>query len=118
MAMLKVNGADLPAPSAMKVSIFDVSAKAERTASGRAVIDRIAEKRKVELKWAYLTGNQLNGLLTAVGTGAFFSLTYPDPATGAARTMTCACKEREMGVLMMVDGEPVWKNVEMTLEER
>ena len=118
MAILAVDGTNLPAPSAMKISILEVSAKAERTASGRAVIDRIAEKRRIELKWAYLTGSNLSALLSAVGTDAFFSLTYPDPVTAAARTMVCACTDRQMGVLRMIDGAPVWTDVEMTLEER
>ena len=116
--MLTVNGASLPAPSAMKISIFNVGAQSARTASGLAVVDRIGVKRKIEMKWAHLSATDMQTLLTAVGAGAFMSATYPDPATGAARTMQCYCEERKTGMLRMKDGVPVWTDAELTLIER
>ena len=116
--MLTMNGAQISAPSAMKISIFNVAAQAGRTASGCAVIDRIGVKRRLELKWAHLNATSLQTLLTAVGSDGFFNVTYPDPATGAARTMSCSCEERAAGVLRMIDGSPVWTDVALTLIER
>ena len=60
----------------------------------------------------------VRSLLTAVGSDAFFSVTYPDPATGAARTMQCCCEERKTGILRMADGAPVWVDAGFTLIER
>lgn len=116
--MLTVNGANLPAPSAMKVSIFNVGAQAGRTASGRAVVDRVGVKRKIELKWAHLGASDMQSLLAAIGSDTFFSAVYPDPATGAARTMQCYCEEKKTGILRMADGAPVWIDAELTLIER
>lgn len=116
--MLTVNGAALPAPSAMKVSLFNVVTQAARTASGCAVVDRIGVKRKLELKWTHLNAAGMQSLLAATGSDTFFSAVYPDPATGAARTMQCYCEERKAGVLRMDGGSPVWTNIELTLVER
>lgn len=118
MAVLKVNGAEMPAPSSMKINIFDVSAAADRSASGRMIIDRVGTKRKLELRWSHLTVDQLSALLTAVGEKTFFTAAYPDPQTGAERSMTCYCGDRAAGVLRMDDGKPVWTDVEMNWIER
>ena len=118
MAVLTVNGAEMPSPSELKVEIFDVGASGERSASGRLVVDRVAVKRRLRLKWAFLTPAQLGLLLGAVGQAAFFEVACPDPETGGAREMECACGERTAGVLMIRDDQPVWTNVEMEWLER
>lgn len=118
MAILSVNGVNMPSPSAMKVNIFDVSSSADRNASGYAVIDRVGVKRKLEMTWAHLTAQQLSSLLTAVGTNTFFTAQYPDPQTGTSRSMTCYCGDRAMGVLRMQNGVPVWTDVQMNWIER
>lgn len=118
MAVLKVNGVAVPAPSAMKINIFDVSASADRSASGRVVIDRVGTKRKLELRWAHLAAEQLAGLLSAVGESVFFTAEYPDPQTGGPRSMTCYCGDRATGVLRLEAGTPVWTDVEMNWIER
>ena len=117
MAVLKINRAEAPAPASMKVALFDVGASGGRNAAGGAVMDRVAVKRRLELKWARLSGTALSNLLQAVGSG-FFSASYPDPATGQERTMQCFCGERATGVLRMAGGEPVWVDVEMIWTER
>ena len=118
MAVLTVNGADMPAPSALKISIFDVSSTADRNASGYVVIDRVGTKRKLEMRWAHLTAEQLSLLLTAVGENVFFTAGYPDPQTGGQRSMICYCGDRATGVLRMEGGMPVWTDVEMNWIER
>ena len=118
MAVLRVNGVDIPAPSAMKINIFDVSASADRSASGTAVIDRVGTKRKLEMSWNHLTPGQLSKLLTAVGENTFFEAEYPDPQTGGMRVMNCYCGDRATGVLRMDAGAPVWTDVEMNWIER
>lgn len=118
MAVLTVNGVAMPTPSAMKINIFDVSANADRNASGNVVIDRVGTKRKLEMRWAHLTVNQLSSLLSAVGEKVFFTAGYPDPQTGGMRSMTCYCGDRSTGILRMEDGRPVWTDVEMNWIER
>ena len=118
MALLTVNGAEMPAPTTLKINIFDVSATADRNASGNVVIDRVGTKRKLEMTWAHMTAAQLSALLTAVGEKLFFTAGYPDPQTGGMRSMTCYCGDRATGVLRMENGNPVWTDVEMNWIER
>ena len=118
MAILLVNGVEVASPSEMRVSVYDVASAADRNAKGDVVIDRVAVKRKLELKWAHLSAAQMSALLAAVGDEAFFQATYPDPATGAARMMTCYAGERAAAVLRVEDGQPVWKDLTMEWIER
>lgn len=116
--MLTVNGWEAPAPASMKVTVFDVTSGAGRNAAGGTVIDRVGVKRRIDLKWARMSGDALAALLQAVSAGRFFDVVYPDPETGAAREMSCSCGERAVGVLRMEGGAPVWTGVEMTWTER
>ena len=118
MAVITVNGAAMPAPSTLKVTIFDVASTADRNASGQVVMDRVGTKRKLEMTWAHLTPAQLSQLLQAVGADVFFTAGYPDPQTAQMRTMTCYCGDRTGGILRMISGAPVWTNIEMNWIER
>lgn len=116
MAMLRVNGAAIPAPSAMKATIFDASSGVNRNAKGNAVLDRTAVKRRLELAWAHLAGDALAELLQAMD--GFFAVSYPDPESGAVQEMTCYCSERTAEILRMEDEHPIWIGVKMTWTER
>lgn len=117
MAMLLVNGAAVPAPSAMKIALFDVSSAQERNAAGALVMDRVAVKRRIDLSWARLEGDAFRVLLAAVGNG-FFQVSCPDPQTGEMCSMTCCCSERTADILRMENGEAIWTNVEMSWTEK
>lgn len=116
MAMLTVNGSAIPAPSKLSVAVFDVSGGVSRSASGGAVIDRTAVKRRLEISWAHMAGDALSMLLGQMG--GFFDVAYPDPQSGNMRTMQCYCSERIAGILRMGDAGPVWTDVKMTWTER
>lgn len=116
MAMLRVNGAAILAPSAMKAAIFDISSGVNRNAKGNAVVDRRAVKRRLELAWAHLEGEALAQLLQAMD--GFFTVSYPDPESGAAREMCCYCSERSVEMLRMDADRPIWIGVKMTWTER
>ena len=115
--MLKINGTAMPSPSAMQVTLEEIAGTPERSAAGGAVMDCRGSKRRIVLKWAWLTGQQLSGLLAAVE-ARFFDATFPDPVSGAARTVRCWCAARSMGVLRMRGGAPVWTEIEMEWRER
>jgi len=117
MAVLTVNGAAVPSPSELKVSVFEVGSGDIRSASGALVKDVTAIKRRLNLRWAHLTPVELGNLLSAVS-GAFFEAEYPDPASAAARTAVFRAGEASAGVLRMADGAPVWTDVVMEWIER
>lgn len=117
MAVLTVNGAAIPAPSEMNVSIFEVGSGDVRSASGNLVADVTAVKRRISLRWAHLTPVELGGLLGQLS-AALFEVSYPDPLTAASRTMICRCSESTAGVLKIVGDQPVWTDVRMEWIER
>ena len=118
MAVLLVNGQEMPSPASMRVTVFDVSSTADRNASGNVVIDRAGTKRKLELTWASLCGSELSRLLNAVGSEVFFTAEYPDPVTGGMNSIVCYAGDRSTGILRMIGGQPVWTKIEMNWIER
>lgn len=117
MAVLTVNGAPAPTPSEMKVTLFEVGSGDIRSASGMLVRDVTAVKRRLTLRWASLSPEQLRDLLNQVS-GTFFQAEYPDPVVPQLRSATFRAGDAAMGVLKIVDGAPVWTDVTMEWTER
>lgn len=115
--MLWVNGIKMPAPSKLDVGEYDVSASASRNAAGEMMIDRVTTKRKLEMEWPALMSSETSTLLSAI-TEIFFTVTYPDPATGANATMTCYCGDRTAPLALMRSGQPIWNGFKMNWIER
>ena len=53
--MLTINGAEMPSPSEMTVTLADRGETSAINALGQRVADRMAVKRVVHLTWALLT---------------------------------------------------------------
>lgn len=115
MAVLTVNGSEIPSPSELKATVFEVGSGEQRSASGSLVVDCVAVKRRLTLKWAQMEPSALGALLGMIG--GVFEVGYPDPSEGA-RTALFRCGEASMGVLRMVGGAPVWVDVSMEWLER
>jgi hypothetical protein len=115
--MISVNGAAISSPSKMSVGIYDVSRSADRNAEGDILIDRVAVKRKLEMEWPPLSNASMAALLSAV-TAVFFSVTYPDPMTGASKTITCYVGDRTAPVLKYTSGVPYWEGLRMNFIEK
>lgn len=116
MALIKINGVDIPTPSDYTVGIMDIS-KAERNANGTMIIERIATKRKIELSWSYLDRTQLSQLFNAVSP-VFFEVAYTDPQDGATKTGTFYAGDRKSGMIDFKNGIPRYKDVQFNLVER
>jgi hypothetical protein len=113
--MITVGGAAISTPSSFSVSVNDIS-KAERNANGTMIIERITTKRKLELSWAYLSSAALATLFTAVSPVSF-TVVYPDPQTGAARSGTFYAGDRSCGVIDYQSSVPRYKDVKFNLVE-
>ena len=70
MAMLTLNGAALPDPSALSVELQDALLSARRTLSGAASVSRAAVKRRVRCYWAHMPAAQLAAMLSALAGSA------------------------------------------------
>lgn len=114
--MLEINNIPIPTPSSFQVGIMDLS-KAERNAKGDMLIDRVATKRKIELKWNYVEGGQLSKLLQLVNKVYFF-VKYPDPMTGKFETKTFYVGDRNSGMYSYRDGKPVWNDISFNFIEK
>ena len=115
--MLTINGAEMPSPSEMTVTLEDRGETSAIHALGQRVADRMAVKRVVHLTWALLTGGELAKLVSAVNAGVFFTAALPDPAGGTFSGVFRA--EERSAQLHRADGALIqWKNVTMQWEER
>ena len=116
MSLLTLNGASLPDPTALTVEIADALSSVRRTLSGTACVTRAGIKRRVRIRWAAMTPQNLTALLTILCGDAVVTLGYPDPVTGEGREMRAYCEKRSVG-LYRGGKDPVWTAVEITLQE-
>lgn len=114
--MLEVNNIPIPAPSEFRPGIQDIE-DAGRNAQGDMMIDRIATKRKLEMKWDYLSAQELSTLLKLVS-NPFFFVKYPDPETAKFEIKTFYCGDRNMGMYMYSKGQAYWSDVSFNFIEK
>lgn len=120
MALLTIGGVAQKTPSEFKVSINDVdSPNTTRNANGELMRDRIAVKRKIEMKFPPMSQSEMSSLLTAVQP-VFFDVTYQDPMDGMA-TRTFYVGDRSIPMYRFGNGtttQILWENVSFNLIER
>lgn len=114
--MLEINNIRILTPSEFKVGVMDIS-NAERTAAGEMLIDRVATKRKIDLKWKHLKVSELSKVLQLVN-NVYFFVKYPDPMSGRLETRTFYVGDRNAGVYSYIDGNPVWIDISFNFIER
>jgi hypothetical protein len=115
--MLTLNSTTVKSPRALSVEIMDITGSRDTNAAGLTLIDRLATKRKLDIEWGILTGAEMSAILTAVS-AATFSVTYPDPQTGVAKTITCYVDSRVAPMVRNTGGVALWEGLEMTLIEQ
>lgn len=86
--VFRVNGVDVPTPSRFGWSLQDVSSSdAGRTQDGIMHKNRIAQKEKIQLEWAYPKPDVASRVLQAFNT-EYFQVTYKSPLTNSTVTKT------------------------------
>ena len=116
MALIKVGGTALPDPTELQVGVMDIS-KAERNANGLMMIERIATKKKLEMKYSFVTDSELKTILQALSP-AFFNVEYIDPVENGLRTGSFYCCDRNVGYVDYRNGIPRYKDLTFNLIER
>ena len=114
--MLKINGISVKSPSEFQVDFSDIDGETHRNAKGEMIRDRIATKRKLNCKWSALTQTEISNLLNAVK-NTFFNVEYWDPLEGLV-TKTFYVGDRQMPMLYMRDGSPMWEGLSMNFVEK
>lgn len=116
MAIISVNGVELPAPSEYDVGIMDLS-KAERNARGTMIIERIATKRKIEIGWSYLKGSDYSKILNLVNP-VWFTVRFFDPKDNGMRSGTFYVGDRQAPMIKFKNGKAEWENIKMSFIEK
>lgn len=114
--MIKINTVTIKTPQRCTIGIEEVS-KIERNANGDALIDRMAVKRKIEMKWGALSNSDCSTILTAVS-NVFFQVDYPDPESGTEETIVCYASKKTAPMLKYDNSTPYWEELSLTLMER
>jgi hypothetical protein len=118
LAILNVNGTDIPDPSKLEVTVSEILSKGSaRNAAGEMLRDRIAEKVKLTCSWNWLSNSDCAQLLTAIDP-VYFSMTYPDPMAGSNLTKTMYAGDRKAPVYWVQNGVPGWRGVAMDFIEK
>lgn len=117
MAMLRVDGVDLPTPTSY-TSDFEELSKAERNANGMMIKEVIAYKYKLSVTWKKLTQEELTMLMN-VKRKNFFTLEFIDMDSGRPRTGTFYAGTPTASAMEYRNGRvDQWLDVKMNFIER
>lgn len=115
MALLNIGGVDMPAPTELTVSVQDIS-KADRNANGTMVLERIATKQKLQLKWSFISDTDLKTVLNAVSP-TMYNVTYIDPVTNSYESKQMYCGDRSVGYIQFINNTVYYKDFAFDLIE-
>ena len=115
--MIKVNGVLIPTPSTLQIDISDIDGETYRNAKGEMIRDRIATKRKLNMTWNALTPKEMITLLGAVA-DEFFTVEYPEPATGTTATKKMYVGDRNAPMYRNINGNILWSGLTMNFIEK
>ena len=109
------------APNSLSVINQDYdSSSTARTASGKIVRTRVRggdqNVRKLQLEWQLLDWATGSEILDAVK-NTYIYCKYPDPQTGALRTMQCYAGDRTSEIRRYHNGDVCWARISFNLTE-
>ena len=120
----QINGADMPSPSGFEIE-YIINGKAEMTAAGSTVMDRISTKRRLHITYNHLFLEQIQGLMKAAIRGdVFFDVSFVDPSnlsgnSAEMETSSFRLKDFRAPALHYENNMPSrFQNIKLTLEER
>lgn len=116
MALLQINGVDLATPSEYQVGVMNIT-QAERNAQGTMLIELIAQKVKINVKYNYVDGATLASILTKIDP-ITFDITYLNPKTNTMRTSSFYVGDRTVGMIDYRSGVPRYRDLSFDFIER
>lgn len=116
MALITINGVNVPTPTDFQVGIQDIS-NAQRNANGLMIIERICTKKTLSISYSYLSASDMSTVLQAIAP-VYYNVTYLDPLTNTNVTSSFYCGDRSLGMIDYQNGVPRYQNVKFTLIER
>lgn len=112
MSILRVNDIELPAPSELNISRYNLTTEAGRSPeTGDLFAKLIARKIRIDAKWKHIPDSTLKNMLDLIdANGLFFTLTYIDVGN-IEKTITAYRGDVQYGLYMIKNGEPVWLDI-------
>jgi hypothetical protein len=114
---MRIDGQTIATPTELKVSIYRLS-KADRTASGDMVMEVIALKRRLDLKWAIIPSSNLAQIMGILDSGVFHTVEYVDPRNGESATITAYVGDINQNAWQQIGGSRYWRDVSLALIQR
>ena len=117
--MITIAGTTIKTPSDYSLGYLDLD-RAERNANGSMIIEFIAQKRKLEMSWKYLTETEaaLIRSLCKAGTGTrFVTVTFPED-DGDIVSGTFYAGDFVLGMLDFKGEIARYKDVKLNMVER
>lgn len=114
---VSINGIQIKTPTELKVGVFRIT-KSERTASGKMVMEIIAIKRRLDLRWEIIADTDLRQIMDILESKVFHTVTYPDPQKRENHTITAYVGDINQEVWQKLSGTRYWKNVSIALIEQ
>lgn len=115
--ILRINGADIPAPIKLQVLVSDQDLNSDTDANAELHRNRVAVKRKIACEWGPLTWTEISTILTSIR-DVFFYVTYPDPQTGKFETKRMYVSDRTAPILVVTDGNITWEGLTADFVEK
>ena len=114
--MIWLNEVKIAEPTKLDIGVHRIS-RAERTSSGKMVMEIIAIKRAITLEYELIAGPDLEAILNNLESKVFHTLRYPDPQ-GGERTITVYVGDITESAWYIVDGKRYWQGVRIGLIEQ
>ena len=118
MEFFKINGTAIAAPTEISISLESLD-RAERTMDGTMVVDIIGEKRKVDVRWEYLSKEDMSKLSAAIKNSKFATISFHDKETGNITTMIA--RGENLAYMPFFDwakNKLIWKSVAVLFKEK
>jgi hypothetical protein len=115
--MLKIDTVTVANPVDFSVGLVYKYGTEETNANGSVIADRIAVKRKIQVKWGLMTQTEMVALQSALNP-TFFDLEYPDPELGVVTKEFKIDGELSSPKSLIYRSEVMWDGLSCNLIER
>lgn len=118
MAMITVDGMAMPCPSSYTWYLQDISAaESGRTDDALMHKNRVAQKRKISLRWIGKTREETARILQAFDP-EYISVRYPDKKSGAYETRVFYTGDKTAPVKIWWAGKKIIESISFDIIER
>jgi len=117
MSIIRINGAEIPAPLPFSVGISDQDLNSDTDANAELHRNRVAVKRKLDLEWGPLSWPDISKILKSIK-DVFFDVTYPDPETGNFETIRAYVGDRTAPICIVEGDQITWAGLKANIVEK